>query len=54
MFDTDLKPCDILPIIPIIKGAGAKIVDFGKNEATDLSACVPELEDKISTLFANN
>lgn len=54
MFDLDLKPCDILPIIPIIKGAGAKIVDFGIKEATDLSACVPELGDKISTLFANN
>lgn len=51
MFDLDLKPCDILPIIPIVKGAGAKIVEFGKNDNRDLSACVPEIEEKISKLF---
>jgi fructose-1,6-bisphosphatase/inositol monophosphatase family enzyme len=53
MFDLDLKPCDILPIIPIVKGAGARIIDFGKNEASNIAACVPELGDKISGLFAN-
>jgi histidinol phosphatase-like enzyme (inositol monophosphatase family) len=53
MFDINLKPCDILPIIPIVEGAGARIVGFGKNDATDLAVCVPELEEKISSLFAN-
>jgi len=52
MFDVNLKPCDILPIIPIVEGAGARIVDFGENEASDLSVCVPELEEQISQLFA--
>ena len=52
MFDLNLKPCDILPIIPIIEGAGARIVDFGLKEGSDLSACTPELEEKISLLFA--
>jgi fructose-1,6-bisphosphatase/inositol monophosphatase family enzyme len=51
MFDIHLKPCDILPILPIVEGAGARIVDFGKNETCDLSVCVPELEDEISNLF---
>ena len=28
MFDIDLKPCDILPLIPVIKGAGCEIIEL--------------------------
>ena len=51
MIDIQLKPCDILPIIPIVEGAGATKVDFGKNENQDLAICPPSLEREISELF---
>jgi histidinol-phosphatase len=51
MFDLSLKPCDILPIIPIVEGAGAKVIDFGNPPYCDISVCIPELEEKIQKLF---
>ena len=29
MFDIQLKPCDILPLLPIVTGAGCETIDFG-------------------------
>ena len=51
MIDIQLKPCDILPILPIVEGAGASKVDFGKNENQDLALCLPSVEREISELF---
>jgi fructose-1,6-bisphosphatase/inositol monophosphatase family enzyme len=52
MFDLNLKPCDILPIIPIAEGAGAKVIDFGETSYCDISVCIPELAEKVTKLFS--
>jgi myo-inositol-1(or 4)-monophosphatase len=54
MIDLDLKPCDILPIIPIAEGAGAKVIDFGAIPYCDISICIPELAEKVTKLFAKS
>ena len=51
MLDISLKPCDILPLIPILKGAGAKIIDLGRESFCDLIACLPEMESEIQSFF---
>jgi myo-inositol-1(or 4)-monophosphatase len=51
MLDISLKPCDILPLIPILKGAGAKIIDLGRESNCDLIACLPEMEAEIQSFF---
>ena len=54
MFDIQLKPCDILPLLPIVTGAGCKIIDFGNAPNKDLAVCVPGLGDEIATLFSKD
>jgi myo-inositol-1(or 4)-monophosphatase len=52
MLDIDLKPYDILPLIPILKGAGLSIVDFStKRDFTSIVACKPEIEEEFVQLF---
>ena len=42
MFDVGLKPCDILPLIPIIRGAGCEIVELRKPYQ-DIIVCSREM-----------
>ena len=51
MFDIQLKPCDILPLLPIVTGAGCKTIDFGDEPNVDLVVCAPGIEGEISELF---
>ena len=51
MFDIHLKPCDILPLLPIVAGAGCKKIDFGVKPNSDLAVCVPGLASEIANLF---
>ena len=46
MMDLSLKDCDITPLIPIISGAGAKIIKLD-GSYNNIVACVPELENRI-------
>ena len=48
--DLDLKDCDILPLIPIIKGAGAKIIKLDGTH-NNIVACVAELADTVESLM---
>ncbi len=50
MMDLDLKDCDILPLIPIIKGAGAKIIKLDGTH-NNIVACVAELADTVESLM---
>ena len=52
MFDVQLKPCDVLPLLPIVAGAGCSIVDIGDEPNSDLIVCVPGMEGEIRELFA--
>jgi myo-inositol-1(or 4)-monophosphatase len=52
MLDIDLKPYDILPIVPILKGAGISVIDFSEEKNyTSVVACKPELEKELSSIF---
>ena len=52
MLDIDLKPYDILPIIPILKGAGLSIIDFSaKRDFTSIVACKPEIKGELAKLL---
>ena len=50
MMDLALKDCDITPIIPIILGAGAKIIKLD-GSFNNIVACIPELESSILGLL---
>ena len=52
MFDIQLKPCDILPLLPIVTGAGCKTIDFGDTPNKDMAVCVPGLGDEIANPFS--
>lgn len=54
MFDIQLKPCDILPLLPILTGAGCKVIDFGNEPNMDLAVCVPGLDEEIGILFSKD
>ena len=49
MMDLELKRCDILPLIPIIRGSGAVILKLSCNEYENIIACTPEMVEKIQT-----
>ena len=52
MVDIDLKSYDILPLIPILNGAGLKIVDFSiKKDLSSIAVCKPEIEADIIDIF---
>ena len=42
MADTNLKPHDILPLLPIIKGSGLLIQQFDCDDYSNVVACNPE------------
>ena len=52
MFDIDLKPYDILPILPILSGCGMKILDLSEeSDYTTIVACKPEISSTINEIF---
>lgn len=52
MVDIDLKSYDILPLIPVLKGAGLKIVDFSlEKDFSSIAVCKPEIEAVITDIF---
>ena len=54
MFDIQLKPCDILPLLPIVTGAGCETIDFGDTPNKDLAVCVPGLGGRVANLFSKD
>ena len=52
MLDLDMKIHDILPIIPILKGAGVEILDLSDSQdLTSIVACKKEIKDDLLNLF---
>ena len=52
MLDVDLKPYDILPLLPIVNGAGLLVIDISiKNNFSSVVVCKPELEGEMKKLF---
>ena len=52
MLDLDMKIHDILPIIPILKGAGVEIIDLSDGQNfTSIVACKREIKDDLLKLF---
>lgn len=52
MFDIDLKPYDILPLLPILYGAGLSVLDLSEHRNySTVIACKKELEDDIKEMF---
>ena len=53
MLDLDMKNHDILPIIPILKGAGVEIIDLSvRQDFTSIIACKNEIKDELLDLFS--
>lgn len=50
MLDLDLKPCDILPLVPIIKGAGCEIIEL-TEPYKDIIVCSKNLKTEILKCF---
>ena len=50
MFDVGLKPCDILPLIPIIRGAGCEIVELRKPYQ-DIIVCSRDVYQEVVNFF---
>ena len=50
MFDLDLKPCDILPLVPIIQGAGCEIIEL-EEPFKDIIVCPKSLKTEILECF---
>ena len=50
MLDIDLKPCDILPLIPIIKGAGCEIIELRKPYK-DIIVCSKDVHNEVLNFF---
>lgn len=51
MLDLDLKDCDILPLIPIMKAAGLSVIMLQPESYTDIIVCKPELRKKVEKIF---
>ena len=51
MLDLNLKECDILPLIPIIKASGYSIINLSTKKYVDLIVCDPRLEEKIQIIL---
>ena len=47
MADTCLKPCDILPLIPILKGAGLEVHKIGCLDYSHVIACKKGVFDQL-------
>lgn len=52
MIDIDLKPFDILPLIPILNGAGVEIIDLSSDKNySSIVACKPEIKYELISVF---
>ena len=49
MADTGLKSMDILPVLPILKGAGAVIQTYGLNDYSNVMACSPSFMAELKS-----
>jgi myo-inositol-1(or 4)-monophosphatase len=53
MIDIDLKPFDILPLVPILKGSGIEIIDLSPDKNySSIVACKPEVKPELESMFA--
>jgi len=58
VMEADLKPCDILPLVPVIEGAGGVITDFTgqpltmTNYRTALAAASPQLHQQALAIIS--
>ena len=50
MFDVGLKPCDILPLIPIIRGSGCEIIELRKPYQ-DIIVCSKDVYQEVVNFF---
>ena len=50
MIDVDMKPCDILPLIPVIHGAGCEIIEL-KKPYRDILVCSKDVFQDIVKIF---
>ena len=50
MIDVDMKPCDILPLIPVIHGAGCEIIEL-KKPYRDVIVCSKDVYQDIVKIF---
>lgn len=50
MIDVDMKPCDILPLIPVIHGAGCEIIEL-KKPYRDVLVCSKDVYQDIVKIF---
>lgn len=56
MVDPIMNPWDLLPLVPVLEGAGARITDWHGKPANHMGAnsgvaCVPELHDEVIRLL---
>lgn len=51
MIDLDLKECDILPLLPVVKAAGLSVIKLDKNSHSDIIVSDPIIETELKTLF---
>lgn len=51
MIDLSLKPCDILPILPIIESAGLRVIKLSSDDFSDILVCRVELERELDFIF---
>ncbi|MEL0098529.1 MAG: inositol monophosphatase family protein [Opitutae bacterium] len=47
MADTGLKPYDIMPLIPILRGAGLEVHQVGCSDYTNVLACKPGVFEQL-------
>ena len=49
----NLKPFDILPLVPILKGSGIEIIDLSPDKNySSIVACKPEVKPELESMFA--
>jgi myo-inositol-1(or 4)-monophosphatase len=56
MVDPIMNPWDLLPLVPVLEGAGARVSDWQGHPAnhagaTSAVACAPELLDEVIRLL---
>ena len=47
MADTGLKPYDIIPLVPILLGAGIELHQFGNSDYSNILACKPGVIEQL-------
>ncbi len=51
MIDLSLKPCDIIPILPIVESAGLSLIKLSSDDYSDILVCRSELESEMEFIF---